>query len=335
MSSADFSRYMNNNVANAPINSVRFGAQSPVLEVELNEAQELAGNKLSQLASIIGNCIINNNVLTYNVIMYNGVIYDCFAFPYGMKFLVGGIVIDMSGLSMSFDSSIPDGTKLELCVRNVEYTHGDKIPNRGFITSPSGILSHAPHIEQEYSDYVIKDPTMDIITTRRKGYEFWIDTVDKIYELDEAPYYRSSDDNITFDVDITNRGSTDATCESIWNCNGGFNGSILNGISNINNKIAEEANNIKNVSASVANILDEYNYYRESTGSLGANATSLVITVPKIATSDVVEIYSSVYGISPKTVAIADKDDNYSTVTMTFNSSHPATTIKIVRKKRG
>lgn len=53
----DFNRYTNTDINTTRFESIVFGSGSPILEVELNEAQLLMHKKTEVLANIIGNCV--------------------------------------------------------------------------------------------------------------------------------------------------------------------------------------------------------------------------------------------------------------------------------------
>ena len=54
---SDFNKYSNYN-ENSSHSSVVFGAESPLLEVELNELQQIINTKLSRIINSIGSCVI-------------------------------------------------------------------------------------------------------------------------------------------------------------------------------------------------------------------------------------------------------------------------------------
>ena len=64
---ADFTKYSNYNEETS-FSGVIFGANAPVLEVEMNELQEINDTKFSRLSNIVGSCVhpLSNGSVSYN-----------------------------------------------------------------------------------------------------------------------------------------------------------------------------------------------------------------------------------------------------------------------------
>ena len=77
-----FDRY-SNKPDNAPFIGVSFGFGNPVLEVELNEAQQIQHNNMVSLLGIHGDCVINRD----------GFSYDGTSLTFDTKVVKDGIII--------------------------------------------------------------------------------------------------------------------------------------------------------------------------------------------------------------------------------------------------
>ena len=89
-----------------------------------------------------------------------------------------------------------------------------------------------------------------------------------------------------------------------------------------NTNLGTTNTNIANLTTRVANIEGV-----ELTSTLTAGATSLTFTNSKITTNSTVDIYSSVYGVNPKTVTLSN-----GSIAMTFKAQSSDVSVKVVVK---
>lgn len=93
-------------------------------------------------------------------------------------------------------------------------------------------------------------------------------------------------------------------------------------ISNLQTSLGTTNTNIDNLTTRVTNIEGV-----ELTSTLAAGATSLTFTNSKITTNSTVDIYSSVYGVNPKTVTLSN-----GSIEMTFKAQSSDVSVKVVVK---
>jgi hypothetical protein len=93
-------------------------------------------------------------------------------------------------------------------------------------------------------------------------------------------------------------------------------------ISNLQTSLGTTNTNIANLTTRVTNIEGV-----ELTSTLTAGATSLTFTNSKITTNSTVDIYSSVYGVNPKTVTLSN-----GSLAMTFKAQSSDVSVKVVVK---
>ena len=93
-------------------------------------------------------------------------------------------------------------------------------------------------------------------------------------------------------------------------------------ISNLQTSLGTTNTNIANLTRRVTNIEGV-----ELTSTLTAGATSLTFTNSKITTNSTVDIYSSVYGVNPKTVTLSN-----GSIAMTFKAQSSDVSVKVVVK---
>ena len=91
-------------------------------------------------------------------------------------------------------------------------------------------------------------------------------------------------------------------------------------ISNLQTSLGTTNTNIANLTTRVTNIEGF-----ELTSTLTAGATSLTFTNSKITTNSIVDIYSSVYGVNPKTVTLSN-----GSIAMTFKAQSSDVSVKVV-----
>lgn len=111
--------HRSNYTKNAGITSVVFGSNSPVLEVELNELQQIQQKRLSDFFSaFIGNSISSKDAIVYE----NGVltIGEC-------CFIVDGNLIKCTGLSVS----LGEGEHAYLKVKEMDATYVTALKEEG------------------------------------------------------------------------------------------------------------------------------------------------------------------------------------------------------------
>ena len=111
--------HRSNYTRNAGINSVVIGSQTPILEVELNEMQEIQSKKFTDFFDgFIGNSISSKDAITYN----NGTlsIGDC-------MFIVGGHLIKCTRLSLA----LAEGKTAYLKVGEVDADYTTELKEEG------------------------------------------------------------------------------------------------------------------------------------------------------------------------------------------------------------
>ena len=178
---ASFDKYSNYD-NDAGVTGVVFGAEVPVLEVELNEMQEIQKTLLGNvLKSLIGNGISDKKAITYlnNTLS----ISDCF-------FAVNGYLVHCNGLSISAKSG--DSVYLQVWEDTVDHT----------ATLKKAGNEQSTDIVPNY----IKDSRIGEETSRRKVVKYTlVTTTDSNKE--NLPIATISDDGITLlvkEVNLTN-----------------------------------------------------------------------------------------------------------------------------------
>ena len=99
-------------------------------------------------------------------------------------------------------------------------------------------------------------------------------------------------------------------------------GTTNTNLENTNTNLGTTNTNIANLTTRVTNIEGV-----ELTSTLTAGATSLTFTNSKITTNSTVDIYSSVYGVNPKTVTLSN-----GSIAMTFKAQLSDVSVKVVVK---
>lgn len=92
-----------------------------------------------------------------------------------------------------------------------------------------------------------------------------------------------------------------------------------------NTNVSTNTTNINNLTTRVTNVETELGV--ELTSTLAAGSTSLTLTNSRITTDSTVDIYSSVYGVNPKTVTL-----NTGSIVMTFKAQTSNVSVKVVVK---
>lgn len=139
-----FDKY-SNKPDNAPFIGVSFGFGNPVLEVELNEAQQIQHNNMVSLLGIHGDCVINRD----------GFSYDGTTLTLNTKVVKDGIIIETNGATLA----LTNGESAYISSEIVDYTYQDTIRANG--NTAGAVIENT-----------IKDDRLSIECTRRKGYKF-------------------------------------------------------------------------------------------------------------------------------------------------------------------
>lgn len=177
--STGFEKYSNYSESSS-FSSVVFGAEKPLLEVELNELQQIINTKLSRIMKVLGTCVIplSNDSITFDSSSKMVFISDC-------------LILEKSGLT-AYVGSATVSVERNSCVyfkiweKDVSYT--DDLKSNGYLYNSMS----APN--------TIKDSRVPIETTRRKavvytlhcGYSLPSDTDKEKYV--EVGNYDSTDD---------------------------------------------------------------------------------------------------------------------------------------------
>lgn len=140
---ADFTNVSNFN-KDAGFNKVKFGADAPLLEVELNELQDIQEHKRKELArELLRDGIKDKNAVSYS----NGIVTIK-----DTQFVVDGEIIVVEG---SITKSVEDGQKLYLKVWDKEIKAGDSVKKGGNQHTASTVTN------------TIKDNRIGVETSRR------------------------------------------------------------------------------------------------------------------------------------------------------------------------
>lgn len=157
---SDFSRYTNYK-SDAGVSGVVFGAQSTILEVELNELQEISKNMLRDfIKNVAKDGITDRSKMVYAD--------GTFKVEEGCAFAVDGILINCSGLSL--EATNGDNIYLQVWEETVDYT----------------AEFHKDGNEQaETVDNWAKDDRSDVETSRRKVVRYTVakDTAEDKHNL--------------------------------------------------------------------------------------------------------------------------------------------------------
>lgn len=100
-------------------------------------------------------------------------------------------------------------------------------------------------------------------------------------------------------------------------------------ISNLQTSLGTTNTNLGTTNTNIANLTTRVTNIEgvELTSTLTAGATSLTFTNSKITTNSTVDIYSSVYGVNPKTVTLSN-----GSIAMTFKAQSSDVSVKVVVK---
>lgn len=93
----DFSKYSNYNEKTS-FSGVTFGANSPVLEVELNEAQQIEDTKFKRLTDIIGDCVhpMSNGDVSFNEATKVLTLTNCVVIAHGFSAFISSATVTLS-----------------------------------------------------------------------------------------------------------------------------------------------------------------------------------------------------------------------------------------------
>ena len=94
---ADFTKYSNYNEETS-FSGVTFGANAPVLEVEVNELQEINDTKFKRLTNIIGSCVhpMSNGNISYNGTTKVLTLTNCVAIVDGYSVFIDSATVTLS-----------------------------------------------------------------------------------------------------------------------------------------------------------------------------------------------------------------------------------------------
>lgn len=216
---ANFSRRTNNHdVPHSPFTEVTYAGDAPVMETELNESQDLLGERLDTLASMLGTFIYagaysiagNKNIAKSSVsAVYKsstiGVAFnDC-------AIISGKYRMNLGGMVMSIDNEMyPNGDNIAvpiysggaIYIKNKVYTKDDdgNITITGYDNSAgsgitcSGLYDAATNtVKSAILDASIYDDRIGQETTRREGFTWW---------------FGKSEDENDYDYDVKLTGIT-------------------------------------------------------------------------------------------------------------------------------
>lgn len=93
----DFSKYSNYNEQTS-FSGVTFGANSPVLEVELNEMQQIEDTKFKRLTDIIGDCVhpMSNGSVEFNASTKVLTLTNCVVIAHGFSAFISSATVTLS-----------------------------------------------------------------------------------------------------------------------------------------------------------------------------------------------------------------------------------------------
>lgn len=153
---ADFNKY-SNKPSDAPFTSVVFGANAPLLEVELNEMQQIIEERTRRLLKgTYGDfCVVDSKALELT---------SDWKLHINTDFIVNGVLIPTAGTTFDFT-----GSPVYLEVSEVTYSYNSPLKSNGNARDKS--ISNP-----------IKDSRTPAETTRRKGFTFK-------FTNEKTPYY--------------------------------------------------------------------------------------------------------------------------------------------------
>lgn len=93
----DFSKYSNYNEQTS-FSGVTFGANSPVLEVELNEVQQIEDTKFKRLTDIIGDCVhpMSDGGVSFNTSTKVLTLTNCVVIAHGFSAFISSATVTLS-----------------------------------------------------------------------------------------------------------------------------------------------------------------------------------------------------------------------------------------------
>lgn len=93
----DFSKYSNYNEQTS-FSGVTFGANSPVLEVELNEVQQIEDTKFKRLTDIIGDCVhpMSDGGVSFNASTKVLTLTNCVVIAHGFSAFISSATVTLS-----------------------------------------------------------------------------------------------------------------------------------------------------------------------------------------------------------------------------------------------
>lgn len=118
----DFSKYSNYTEQTA-FSGIRFGANAPVLEVELNELQQIIDTKLRRMSLFMGNTVfaMSNGSISYNYNTKVLTLTDCVAVAGGLTAVIPSATVTLSD----------ENTIAYIKIEEVEVTHESNLTKYG------------------------------------------------------------------------------------------------------------------------------------------------------------------------------------------------------------
>lgn len=127
---ANFSKRINIDKDTTPFQSIIFGSNAPLLEVELNEAQVLLSNMIRRLSSIVGYYSQSGITFTFNA---NDLSVD---FKMSGTHILNGYVFNIPD---GFSINVPYGYRLYLKIEEVDVDRNSQLYNNGIVQSGNEI----------------------------------------------------------------------------------------------------------------------------------------------------------------------------------------------------
>ena len=121
----DFSKYSNYDEKTS-FSGVTFGANSPVLEVEQNELQQIQDTKFKRLTEILGSCVhpLSNGSVAFNSDTNKLTLTNCVAIAEGFSAFINSAEVTMSGTNkvayVKLEEITVKGSELSTMIANVD-----------------------------------------------------------------------------------------------------------------------------------------------------------------------------------------------------------------------
>lgn len=186
----DFSKYSNYTEQTA-FSGIRFGANAPVLEVELNELQQILDTKLKRMSLFMGNTVfaMSNGSINFDTTTKVLTLTNCVAVAYGLTALIPSASVTLSD----------ENTVAYIKVEEVDVTHESPLTEYG--NTEGAVISNP-----------IIDTRVGVETSRRRAIKYVVkagNILPKTIEADTCQYVQigvlSKDTN---EFVLTNLGGT-------------------------------------------------------------------------------------------------------------------------------